>query len=107
MARHMLFHGETETSAEAAGDAIDAYYNHAEQSAALNHAIDGDKGYTALRWIIGKAIAKATEAAPTVASLDSTDDSADWLTIGHVLDREEVAYLRSLILPEARTTAKE
>lgn len=41
----------------------------------------------------------------TIADLDHTDDAADWLTTGHVLEREEVEYLRTLRLPEASTPA--
>lgn len=35
----------------------------------------------------------------TVADLDGSDDAADWLEPGHVLDEYEVAWIRSLILP--------
>ncbi|WP_454116923.1 hypothetical protein [Microbacterium aurum] len=32
----------------------------------------------------------------TIADLDGTDDAADWLTAGHVLDAQEVEWLRTL-----------
>lgn len=35
----------------------------------------------------------------TVADLDGSDDAASWLVPGHVLTRDEVAYLRALRLP--------
>ncbi len=35
----------------------------------------------------------------TVASLDGTEDEADWIFPGHVLARHEVDYIRSLSLP--------
>ena len=35
----------------------------------------------------------------TVADLDGSVDEADWIQHGHVLDADEVAYLRSLVLP--------
>jgi len=38
----------------------------------------------------------------TVASLDGTGDAADWISVGHVLDAHEVAYIRGLLLPTAR-----
>ena len=40
----------------------------------------------------------------TVASLDGTDDAAEWLAVGHVLDAYEVEFLRGLLLPDWRTT---
>ncbi|MGG1910560.1 hypothetical protein AB1285_27425 [Microbacterium sp. NRRL B-14842] len=32
----------------------------------------------------------------TLRDLDGTDDAADWITTGHVLDAQEVDWLRSL-----------
>ena len=32
----------------------------------------------------------------TLASLDGTDDAADWLQVGYVLDRTDVEWLRDL-----------
>jgi len=34
-----------------------------------------------------------------VSDLDGTANAADWIRSGHVLDDQEVAYLRSLVLP--------
>ena len=36
------------------------------------------------------------ESDATVGSLDGTIDEADWISVGHVLDAHEVAYIRSL-----------
>jgi hypothetical protein len=36
----------------------------------------------------------------TIADLDGTVDEPDWIQVGHVLDADEVAFLRSLRLPE-------
>jgi hypothetical protein len=65
MAEHTAFHGETQVAAAAAGDAIDEYYNHPDQSFALNEVINQDEGYSALRWIIAKAMENATAAGPS------------------------------------------
>ena len=44
--------------------------------------------------------APTTDGAPmTLADLDGSDDEADWLQAGHVLDGHEVEYLRTLHLP--------
>lgn len=40
----------------------------------------------------------ALNAKLTVADLDGSDDSPDWITPGHVLDDYEVAFIRSLVL---------
>lgn len=32
----------------------------------------------------------------TVADLDGTEDAADWIAPGHVLDADDVAWIRSL-----------
>jgi hypothetical protein len=48
---------------------------------------------------VGDATGENATAARTVADLDGTDDAADWIRAGHVLDDHEVVYLRSLILP--------
>jgi len=37
-----------------------------------------------------------TRATYTLASLDGTDDAADWLQIGYTLDRSDVEWLREL-----------
>lgn len=53
---------------------------------------------------IGPATADGTTAeSRTVADLDGTVDAADWIQSGHVLDAQEVAYLRSLHLPSPST----
>lgn len=39
------------------------------------------------------------EQGQTIADLDGTDDRADWIADGHVLDVVEVEYLRTLRLP--------
>lgn len=38
----------------------------------------------------------------TLADLDGTDDEADWLTPGHVLDEYEVEFLRNLRIEDHR-----
>ncbi|MET0885671.1 MAG: hypothetical protein ABWX92_04400 [Mycetocola sp.] len=102
MTTHSTFHGESQVSAKAASEAIDAYYNRSDQPRAFNDAIAEDDSYSALRWIVARAINNSQETT-TVASLDGTVDEADWLSEGHVLDAYEVAYLRSLIVPKPST----
>lgn len=36
----------------------------------------------------------------TLESLDGTEDAADWLTVGHVLDAQEVDWLRHALIAE-------
>lgn len=43
----------------------------------------------------------------TVADLDGSDDAAEWISVGHVLDAGEVAYIRSLVLPDSIETAQQ
>lgn len=39
----------------------------------------------------------------TLADLDGTEDAADWMAPGHVLDADDVEFLRGLILPSSVT----
>lgn len=50
-------------------------------------------------WVGEGYLEPGTRIARTVADLDGTADAADWIQTGHVLDANEVAYLRTLLLP--------
>lgn len=50
-------------------------------------------------WAGGAVAGDEDQQTRTVADLDGTVDAADWIRSGHVLDDNEVAYLRSLVLP--------
>ncbi|MFF2053824.1 hypothetical protein ACFVU2_19625 [Leifsonia sp. NPDC058194] len=50
-------------------------------------------------WVGEGYLEPGTRVARTVADLDGTADAVDWLQTGHALDDQEVAYLRSLLLP--------
>lgn len=57
MATHTPFHGETAESANAAGDAIDAYLaEHTAPPAALTALLEDDDAYSSLRGILAAAI---------------------------------------------------
>ncbi|WP_311245301.1 MULTISPECIES: hypothetical protein [unclassified Microbacterium] len=43
--------------------------------------------------------ARYEDTTQTVADLDGSDDEATWLQPGYVLEREDVDYIRSLVLP--------
>jgi hypothetical protein len=50
-------------------------------------------------WAGGAVQGPEAQTSRTIADLDGTVDAADWIRSGHVLDDNEVAYLRSLVLP--------
>lgn len=41
---------------------------------------------------------RAQRAGYTLASLDGTDDAAEWVQVGYVLDRADVEWLRGLVI---------
>jgi hypothetical protein len=63
------------------------------------HAVSSDSAIlaNALREWMRLAIEtdRAQRATYRIADLDGTDDEADWLTVGHILDEQEVEWLRT------------
>ena len=102
MSTHTQYHDEDPRSASAAGDAIDEYYSSQIQTFELNDAMSDDENYSALRWILAKAIDNADHVeALTVGGLDGTLNGANWLVEGYTLSAEDVAWIRSLRAPKA------
>jgi hypothetical protein len=101
MSTHTPFHGESQESADAAGETIDHYLSHADwaHTPQMATVLADDESYDALRFMLKEAIRTADIYLPTVASLDGTDDAADWLGEGYSLSREDVEWIRSLRLP--------
>lgn len=105
MARHTQFHNESQLSANASGDAIDAYlHNAALQEPGFAAAITTDAGYSQLRWLLKTAIEKATAPADDAGLAEAInqmaeDKSNDWTDEIEALEavERELASLRAQV----------
>lgn len=105
MATHTPFHGETQQSADAAGDAIDEYLlDPTQHDPAFEAAIATDAGYSQLRLLLGRAISKHVEASHhaelgQVIEFMSADKSNDWSDEIKTLEgiERELVALRSTL----------
>jgi hypothetical protein len=90
--------GELVTAAESFAVEVRSILRQGVESVFETMASDKSNDWSEELAILRAAIAGG-DIQRTVAALDGTDDAAEWITPGHVLDAYEVAYLRRLVLP--------